>query len=281
MEMGIPQAETGQPQTWWGDLRCEIGELRRWRVGPTTVWAERLQQEWRIWRHQGDDFLAAALEVAASADRDEIPGSATPHRFSFHESVASLSVLPLLADRPMIVKPESPFFVPSGQTVTLYVSTPTWIVLQFGSPPQRMLEFPSFRPSDTWFGPSTREGELCYASRTAGRLTLDEIPVRPHRAVTPMRIRNRAADPLLLERVKVPVMYLSLFEGIEPDGDIHLWTEAVTLDRGTSGDLADVQLGKSAPPEAGGAKARRISERREQPEANLALRAFAKLFGSE
>ena len=281
MDTTSPPADAARAQTWWGNLRCEVGELRRWRVGPTTVWAERLPHEWRIWRQQGEDFLADGHEAAELADRDEIPPSATTHRFSFEKSVAALDVFPLLADRSMIVKPESPFFVPSGESVTLYVSTPTWIVLQFGKPPQRLLEVPSFRPSDTWFGPSTREGELCYASRTAGRLTLEEIPVRPHRAVTPMRIRNRAADPLLLQRVKVPVMYLSLFQGAQADGHVHLWTEAVTLDRGTSGDLADVQLGKTAPPEAGGSQARRVSERREQPEGNLALRAFARLFGSE
>lgn len=270
---------TGSDRAWWGDFQAEVGELRRWRIGPTTVWAERLDHEWRIWRDQADDFLANDLEVAVPAERDEIPEHATTHRFSFEKSVATLSLIPLLADRPMIVKPESPFFVPSGESVTLYVSTPTWIVLQFGQPPQRLLEFPSFRPSDTWFGPSTREGELCYASRTAGRLTLAEIVVRPHRVVTPMRIRNRAADPLLLERVKVPVMYLNLFRGTEADGDVHLWTEAVTLVRDTGGDLADVQLSKTAPEEAGGAKAERVSERRQQPDANLALRAFAKLFG--
>lgn len=272
---------TSAKRVWWGDAPLEVGELRRWRIGPTTVWAERLEHEWRLWHEQQDDFLANDLEVAQPAVHEEIPESAKMHRFSFERSVAKLALLPMLADRPMIVKPESPFSVPSGESITLYVSTPTWVTLQFGSPPQRLLEFPSFRPSDTWFGPSTREGELCYASRTAGRLTLAEIPVRPHRAVTPIRIRNRASDALFLERVKVPVMYLSVYRGTERDDDVHLWTEPVTLVREQSGDLAALQLGKTAPPEAGGAAAERVSERRQQPDANLALRAFSKLFRSD
>lgn len=265
-------------RVWWGEFSAEIGELRRWRIGPATVWAERLEHEWRIWREQHDDFLANDVEVAVPAEREEIAEKAVAHRFSFERSVSSLKLFPLLADRPMIVKPESPFFVPSGESVTLYVSTPTWLVLEFGTPPRRLLEFPSYQPSDTWFGSSTLEGELCYASRTAGRLTLAEIPVRPHRAVTPIRITNRAADALLLERVKVPVTYLSLYHGTEGDGSVHLWTEPVTLEREQSGDLAGLKLGKTAPPEAGGAKAKKVTDRRQQPEGNIALRAFSKLF---
>lgn len=275
----VDQASVTQP--WWGDFPAEVGELRRWRVGPATLWAERLEHEWRIWHDQHEDFLATDLEVSIPAERDEIPEKATTHRFSFERSVGSLSLRPLLADRPVIVKPESPFFVPSGESVTLYVSTPVWLVLQFGKPAQRLLEFPSFRPSDTWFGPSTREGELCYAAKTAGRLTLEEVPVRPNRALTPVRIRNRAADALFLERLKVPVMYLSIFRDARPEGGVHLWTEPITLARESSGDLAGIQLGKTAPPEAGGAEAARVAERRQQPEANLALRAFAKLFGGD
>lgn len=274
-------AGSGADKAWWGEFPAEIGELRRWRIGPATVWAERLEHEWRVWREQQDDFLSADIEVAVPADRDEIADKVVAHRFSFERSPASLTLLPTLADRPMIVKPESPFFVPSGESVTLYVSTPTWVILQFGKPPQRLLEFPSFQPSDTWFGPSTREGELCYASRTAGRLTLAEIPVRPHRAVTPIRIQNRATDALFLDRVKVPVMYLSVYHGTSEDGSVHLWTEPVTLERQQSGDLAALRLGKTAPPEAGGGRAERVAERRQQPESNIALRAFSRLFGND
>ena len=266
-------------RAWWGEFPAGIGELRRWRIGPATLWAERLEHEWRVWRDQSEDFLEGGVEVAVAAEPDEIPHKAVAHRFTFERSVHSLGLQPLLADRPVIVKPESPLFVPSGESITLYVSTPIWIVLQFGRPPRRLVEFPCFRPSDTWFGPSTREGELCYAARTAGRLSLDELPVRPHRALTPVRIRNRASDALLLERLKVPVMYLSMFRSAAPGGNGQLWTEPVTLVREATGDLADVQLGRTAPTEAGGSRADTVAERRQQPEANLALRAFARLFG--
>lgn len=265
-------------RAWWGEERVELGDLRRWRVGPASVWAERQEREWRVWRHQDEDFLAAGFEVAAPASIDEIPAGATMHRYGFERTPPLVSLVPALADRPMIVKPESPFSVPSGESATLFVGTPTWIAVRFGSPPQPLLEFPSFRPSDTWFGPSTREGELCYATRTAARLDLTDMPVRANRAITPVRIRNRASDALLVERLKVPVMYLSLFHGPHAKSDVLLWTEPLTLARETSGDLAELQIERAAPVESG-RDAIKVADRRQQPEANLALRAFAKLFG--
>ena len=279
MDMGTRPPEPRAEQVWWGDFQANVGEVRRWRIGPSTLWAERLEHEWRVWREEAGDHLASDVEVAILADPAEIPEGAGAHRLTFERSVRSLTLQPLLADRAVIVKPESPLFVPSGETITLYVSTPVWIALRFGLPPQTLLEFPGFRPSDTWFGPSTREGELAYAARTTGRLTLAELPVRPHRAVTPVRVRNQGTDALLLERLKVPVTYLSLYRGASEGTGVRLFTEPVTLVRGTAADVADVQLGKSAPAEAGGSRAVRVAERREQPGAHLALRAFAKLFG--
>ena len=95
------------------------------------------------------------------------------------------------------------------------------------------------RPSDTWFGPSTLEGELCYESKTAVRFNLDNVPRRPHRAISVVRIRNRTDTQLSLERLKIPLPNLSLF-GTE---DGQLWTESITLERDEDGENATVKLG--------------------------------------
>ena len=55
----------------------------------------------------------------------------------------------------------------------IYVSTPLWVRVDVHDPPQFLQEIPVIRPSDTWFGPSTREGELGYAGRTHGRLNFE------------------------------------------------------------------------------------------------------------
>ncbi|MEX0599628.1 MAG: hypothetical protein WD205_03225, partial [Rhodothermales bacterium] len=110
--------------------------------------------------------------------------------------------------------------------------------IEVGKESRLLQEIPSYRPSDTWFGSSTVEGELCYAVRTAGRLRLENLPRRLHRAITPIQVRNGGTDALHIGHIQVPVQYLSLFEG---EGS-YLWTQAVTLSRQASDDQATVRF---------------------------------------
>jgi hypothetical protein len=167
-------------------------------------------------------------------------------RFGFRKASGQLELRPALADRPVVVNPEIPFALPAGEETSLYVSVSLWLQIHTGNPASLLLEEPVFRPSDTWFGPSTMEGELCYAGRTGARLNLENLTVRPQRAICAVRIRNRAATLLPLQRLKLPAPNLSLFTSAEG----HLWTEALTLDRDQDGELASLRLGKGPPREA-------------------------------
>lgn len=258
---------------WWQPQRLDVGELRRWRIGPLTLWAERRPREWRLHLLRGEDPVEDTLELAAPAHGGEVPETAEGTRFSFQRAPARLVLAPRLADRPVVVRPAHAMSVPSGEQAQLYVSTPLWICASAAPPERELTSFPCYRPSDTWFGPSTRIGELCYASRTAGRMDLEELPLRPHRAVTPVRIRNRAKDALPLERLKVPVELLSLHH--TPRG---LWTPAVTLVREDGGDLAHLQIAAEPPPEAGRGVTR-VAEPRRRNDNGIGLRAFGRLLG--
>ena len=113
---------------------------------------------------------------------------------------------------------------------------------------------------------------MCYASRTLGRLRIEDLDFHPHRAITALRLQNQASDPLLLDRVKLPVQYLSLYA----NKDNTFWTQAATLVRGQDGDLAELQLAKASPKEAGQVK--KVADSRLKPGRNLVVRAFSKLF---
>lgn len=272
--------ENSQAQTlWWGSFSLAEEHAGRWRVGPGTVWIYRARHEWRIVHEQADDPLDDAAEIllpappeAAMPSLQETPPAARVSRFSFRQTDEHLTLAPALADRAVVMRPERPLYVPEGETVTLYVSTPLWMRVEVGQPARLLHEFPLYRPSDTWFGPSTQEGEICYAVRTTGRLKLETLPLRLHRAVTPLVVHNQAKDALLLEHVRLPVQYLSLFQAATD----FLWTQTVTLDRDKDGDLATLHLGVGAPPEA--PEARLIGDPRETSTANLIVRAFSTVF---
>jgi len=150
-----------------------------------------------------------------------------------------------------------------------------WVRVQVGKPWKTLREVPVRRLPDTWIGhPTQGNGNPAYALRSHARVQLDEIPAVDHRAITPVVIRNHAPDPLAVERLNLPVPYLSLYS--TPDKG--LWSEGVTMTRTEGNELASFKVRKGAPPEAG--SARRITEPREPSESSLLVRAFSSLFRS-
>jgi hypothetical protein len=221
---------------------------------------------------KADDPLDTSLEIEIPAAGGDLLSVATATRYAAPGKAERIALEPRLADRPVIAHPEKPFHVPPGQTITLYVSTPLWLQLTAKTPDMSLTEFPISRPSDTWFGPSPREGELCYATTTFCRLQLEELPRRPHRAVTAARIENQADTMLLVDRILLPVKHLSIYEA--PDGT--LWTQDITLERSERSDFASLTLRERVPKRAGGGKL--LQNPRDKPTGNIITRAFSSLF---
>ncbi len=258
---------------WWGEFRFSPGQTRCWRFGPLTLSVQRLAHEWQLFHQVREDWVESDYEVEVDAAAAPLGGDAALDRFVCRGTSKALQVLPGLADRPVVTRPATPVHLPSGEEVTFYVSSPVWIRLGIPSPLRWLLELPLQRPSDTWFGPSTREGELCYAARTSARLQLEEIPLRPHRALTPVSILNQGDEPLLLERLKLPVPCLSLYGS----ADGLLWTESLSIIREQDLRMAALRIGKGPPSPAG--TARLVSEAREPVEQGILVRALHAIFG--
>jgi hypothetical protein len=261
-----------QPASWWGDYSFLTGQTSCWDIGPLTMFIRRLEKEWNVIYKSSEageniDSWQYNLHTGTPPDDYEIK------RYVFADTADRLTITPLLADRSVVIKPEIPFHVPTGQETTLFVSTPLWLRVQVHEPSVNILDMPIMRPSDTWFGPSTMEGELCYASRTLGRLSLDDFPYLPHRAVTPVTIRNNTDEAFQLERLNLTMTYLSLY----CSSDHHLWTEAVTMVREPDTSAASIQIGEGAPEQA--IDAALINEPREKAESRSLLSKVSTLFG--
>ena len=224
-------------------------------------------------RERSEDPLDATLVVNATPV-DSPREDSLRRRYGFREAPPEVGLQPRLATRPIIVNPEAPLSLPGGEEVTVFAGSPLWIRLEAGDPPQALLEEPSFRPSDTWFGPDTREGELCFAGRTRARIHLENIVPVPHRAITAVHIVNRASGLLDFEKLQLPVPHLSLYEG---EGG-QLWTESIRLERDEDGDFAKLHVGSGPPPVAG--ESRRLSGPRTEPEKRHLFHAFGRMFGT-
>lgn len=259
------------PSEWWGTFDFEEGTRGLWSVGPLRLSVLRTHGEWRIEYVSHDDGTPSVATVEYPTEVRLAGDDVGRSRFSFDKTSPSLHVTPVLADRPAIISPEEAFHVTGGQQITLFCSTPLWIRLATGEEQIALMEIPTFRPPDTWFGPSTQSGELCYATRTAARLRREDLPIRPHRAVTALHIHNKVDHTLRVDRINLSVPHLSLYVA----HDASFWTDDVTLTRTSIG--AHGELTVDGPPPGRGVKP--VSKSREPlKDTNIVVRAFSALF---
>ncbi|MFH2008197.1 MAG: hypothetical protein ABI333_16560 [bacterium] len=228
--------------TWWGSYEIPVGTCGGWTVGPLSLWVERLEGEWRVAYKTTEDHLDPTIRVQVPVEGVDLMELDKVTRFAVTGADPVVHVTPVLADRPFISRPEKPFVVLPQDEITVYISTPVWLRIEVGEPRRQLLEVPTVRPSDTWFGPDTMQGELCYAARAAMRLNLEQVPLRAHRAITAIQVRNRGLEVLTVDRLNLPVVYLSLFQG----ADDELWTENVVFERPAGSDEFQLRLRESA-----------------------------------
>ena len=260
---------------WWGKFKAEPGQTLQWEIGSLNLAIQRLTYEWQIAYEQRDPRLDEINTWQHNSTASNLDPLEYAHleRYTFNETSECLAVMPALADRPVITRPLNPFYVVSNQEAVVYVSTPLWVRIDAHDPPQFLQEIPVIRPSDTWFGPSTREGELGYASRTHGRLNFENITAQTHRATTQVIIRNRTGTSLLIERLSLPVPYLALFESAEGQ----LWTQTVIMTSTRETGMANFDIEPNPPEQAG--QVNQIGEPRLYSPRNMIIRAFGVLFG--
>ncbi|GAB4264548.1 MAG: hypothetical protein Kow0092_16300 [Deferrisomatales bacterium] len=258
---------------WWGSFELAEGQTGRWRVGALTLWIRRDPAEWTVAHVSADDPFDTSAEVQVPAEEPLPEEGVTLSRFAARKTYGHLRVQPILPDRPVVSRPEVPFHVLAEDEVRVYVSSPVWVKIEAGRPLRPLLEVAPYRVSDTWFGPNTREGELCYAGRTRCRHEPEDLPRRPQRAVTPVVVRNRAEKTLAVERLNLPAPLLSLYAS--PAGA--LWTQPLVVEIAREGATAEIRIERKAPPEAPGAVL--LTGPREDAGKNMLTRALGALIG--
>ena len=168
--------------------------------------------EWRLIRDRLDCHEDHEVEFDSDVDwRKEASDDAETIRYGMTATSPEVYLVPMLADRMVVVRPEIPFNILGGQKVTIFVRTPIWVSVETGKDKIKLSEAPVERMSDTWFGPSTVEGQLCYAAKTHGVMDISEIVKVRHRAITVINIENEGKEVMYVERLNVPVKNLAIY----------------------------------------------------------------------
>lgn len=282
-------SETKQDASpWWGDFQLPQGRRGRWKVGPLDLhverWREGLDLAWRLsGDRRSEDLLVDCPAESAPPPWDSGSEGASDGDGFLRRSVLlgsdedsdDLIVTPLPPDRPVVTRPSDGCVVLPGRTVTLYVSTPLWLRMET-SDGETVFEEPAVRLSDTWFGPSTRVGELCYSIRTRAFPDLEELPVLAFRAITRLRIENTSHGELELARLSLPAPDLSLWCDLDQPSR-GLWTSYVVLRRNSDGETAEVDVVRGAPPDL--SRPERVAWPRQRQSRNVVVRAMSAILG--
>jgi hypothetical protein len=225
----------------WDSYSFETDEVKFWRIGPLQMWILYTGLEWRLFLESTEDPLESGQEFNPHSELPLEIENKLIKRFAIKGGRNLITLRPSLADRPMVARPEYPFYVPANKQTTLYISTPLWIKLMVNGEGILLDNIPPYRPSDTWFGKSPVEGEFCYGIQTAARLNILEIPLRQHRAITSIHIKNSSKEPLLLERLKIPIPSMSLFKAESG----WYYTEDINFEKESSGEGVKVKFNDS------------------------------------
>ncbi len=152
----------------------------------------------------------------------------------------NITAVQQLSTRPIVARPNQPIHLPTGESVTLYVGTSLWFTLRREK--DTLIDIPVTRLSDTWFGPDTRHGEICYACETHARLSMEGVRVNAFKAITPIDIQNESGKSIVIDRINLPVNYMTLFRD-----DHRHWTSTLTIKRRKTEASSQIHVAESPP----------------------------------
>lgn len=217
---------------WWGTIDFPQGQTRLLQCADLQLHAQADSNQWLIdfvWQHENHHI---APECGVITETDSERRRENEQRFVFARQPKQMVLQPCLADRPVMCRPVVSVSVLPLQEVTLYVCLPLWLQLLTPDSEQPVLDIPSTRVCDSWFGPNTWEGVFSYASRVSDQLDIHPITNNKAMVAVEVRIQNQSPTLLTLDKISVPAPNLSLFA----DAKGQFWTPRITLVRGNHGD---------------------------------------------
>ncbi|MCB5225238.1 DUF432 domain-containing protein [Alishewanella sp. 16-MA] len=267
--MSHSAASATAPQ-WWQPQTMALDECWHFTIGPVTLYFKRCLQEWVFGFERSTQPEQAYRVLSQSAAC--LPEALNMQRFMFRHSPGQFKLTPHLLERAVVIKTHQPVSIPAGEQSVFYISSPVSIEISLQEPSVVLMELPLQRLSDTWFGDSTQQGELCFADKTHARHSLDDIPTRPHRAVTAVTIENRSDRMLTIDKLSIPLPFLALYG--HRDGS--LWTDPLLLQHESVGQLTRFKIGKTLP--LGLTSADLLAPPRQHHDKNSLVRAFTGIF---
>jgi hypothetical protein len=197
----------------WGPVSVSLDGNGSLQFGGLNVHFRRMENEWHFAYSYGEENL-----------RD--PGGEKKQWRRFVSAAKeSLELMPVLPDRPLVIRPEYQVSIFPGETAHFFISVPVWYRFTAVSGRKRMniIDIPSNVLSNTWFGDKSA-GELCYSLDVPFACTPDKLELGSTTVICTLAVRNSSEERLMFERLCVHVENLSIFVD-----DDTLWTSEIKV----------------------------------------------------
>ena len=146
----------------WGEVEISDGMAAIYSAGACRTYVLRNGDEWLIAVDYEDGEDQEVVDGWRVGEGELLEGKSWKRYLASPN--LSLSLLPALPDRAVVIRPDAPISVLPRESGTFYVSIPVWLNFIVGPANRRygMAEIPSVILSNTWFG-DPAAGELCYS----------------------------------------------------------------------------------------------------------------------
>ena len=207
---------------YWTNYSLDTDIVRYWRIGALDFWMRRTDEEWLyVWRHRAD---AEPTSDSHSMPNPEMPAEPEWHRAVTRSASLTVKFSPLMPDRTVIANPRNPLKLLPGTTVQFYAIIPVFLgVSVLGAHgEERVCEIPTRMLTNTWLG-DMFAGKLCYTLPSDLYHYPDKVTQGPTDAICPVRLRNIADDPFVVEKFGIFADMMNLYH--RTDGPVAgLWT---------------------------------------------------------
>lgn len=238
-------------------LDMHDGDVFHLRYGPLDLYLEKIDNEIRMRWMTTNDWMDASFHYQFPFQGMFPETLLTEKRFAYAGKTANLNVVPCLGEKAFVAKPDKTFMILPGEKATIYLSTPMNVKIIDANNNRVISEIPVIHRNQTWFGETPTYGQLCFFTQIRAALVEDNLPFRPHRAMTHVVVDNRSKQVIPIERLKIPVNFLTLYQD---DRGLFV-TSSLYVKCDVKGRLKDVKI---YPPIEGHNSLYRLLEPRDQ-----------------
>jgi len=240
----------------WGVFAVEGGTTHVWPVGDREIWMECKET----------DVLAAVSGVTGSEELHR-PAPGMWARYMLKKPPNNIHIEPLFPDRPVVVRPEMPFYLTKNTERRIYIQVPLWFsVYAESAEKQLLIQEPSVILSNTWFG-SMFAGRLCYWVSAAVSSRDISDTAEPHLAVCSLQLSNTSRENLFVDSLSIPVTNAALFMYHD-----RLFSDTISIQYRGKNEPSRVSFSSRAPKQYSGAV--KVQEPRRKEKKNLLIKSF-------